>query len=461
MADIGGKSYQEWMNEIQRQGDTTKGGSVEAEQAARAAYASAANAMTPQSSNQSGFGALNFNGGVIQTPAPYNNPSDPFTTGAQSQPQPQGQINGNTKPYQVPGGAQQITGTTKPYAYNPAQDQGGGAGALASAMGGAGTINGTTGPYADNPNGQPGEVINVSPYPTTLPAAGTPGATGIINGAITPWNVTQDQTVAGNISSLTDPNSPPMQQARTRAIQQMASRGLINSSMATSAADSAMYDVANTIAQSDAATKAKAAGYNVDQLNQQVTLDKQLANQMGQAQLSADTSRYSTDSSREASRYSTDVQARTSALNNESQRMISQMNNDQQVTLQRMQQDNQTLLNTNQQAAAAFNNSMQYIDVINRDSNLDSAGKTRAIAQIYYNLQTQLRTLSQVSKVDVTRSLSLANAPGFDKDGNYVGFDESGNTIGAPPPAKPAGAAPAPEPNRPIRPINGEFEGGN
>jgi len=61
MADIGGKSYQEWMNEIQRQGDTTKGGSVEAEQAARAAYASAANAMTPQSSNQSGFGAVNFN----------------------------------------------------------------------------------------------------------------------------------------------------------------------------------------------------------------------------------------------------------------------------------------------------------------------------------------------------------------------------------------------------------------
>jgi len=111
--------------------------------------------------------------------------------------------------------------------------------------------------------------------------------------------------------------------------------------------------------------------------------------------------------------------------------------------------------------AANESNTMQYIDVINRDSNLDSAGKTRAIAQIYYNLQTQLRTLSQVSKVDVTRSLSLANAPGFDKDGNYVGFDESGNTIGAPPPAKPAGSTPTPEPNRPIRPIGTEFEGGN
>ncbi len=72
--------------------------------------------------------------------------------------------------------------------------------------------------------------------------------------------MTSDQTVAGNIESLLSKDSPLMQQARTRAAQQMASRGLINSSLAASAADSAMYDVANTIAQSDAATKAKAAG---------------------------------------------------------------------------------------------------------------------------------------------------------------------------------------------------------
>ncbi len=262
--------------------------------------------------------------------------------------------------------------------------------------------------------------------PLQVPTPGQLGAqagagNGIIGSAITPWNITADQTVAGNIEGILSGDSPLLQQARTRAMQQMGSRGLINSSLAASAADSAMYDVANTIAQADAATKAKAVGYNADQLNQQVTLDKQLANQMSQAQLSADTSRYSTD-----------TQARTAALNNESQRMLAQMNDQQQVTLQRMQQDNQTLLNTNQQAAAAFNNSMQYIDVINRDPNLDGPAKTRAIAQIYYNLQTQLRTLSQVSSVDVTGSLSLSNAPGFDENGNFVGFDENGNTIGRP-----------------------------
>ncbi len=259
---------------------------------------------------------------------------------------------------------------------------------------------------------------------------------GIINSAITPWNVNSNQTVAGNIEQLLQTDSPLMQQARTRALQNMASRGIINSSLAVSAADASMYDAANAIAQADAATKAKAAGYNVDQLNQQVTLDKQLANQMTQAQLSAETSRYGTD-----------VQARTAALNNESQRLIAQMGNDQQITLQRMQQENQRLLNTNQQAAAAFNNSMQYIDVINRDPNLDGPAKTRAVAQIYYNLQTQLRTLSQVSGVDVTGSLSLAGAPGFDDKGNYVGFDANGNTVGRAPAAGTPAPPPAPAPS--------------
>lgn len=271
-----------------------------------------------------------------------------------------------------------------------------------------------TGTYNTKPQSLVGSG-SIGGQPGSSGGAATSG--GVINSAITPWNVSKDQTVAGNIESLIANDGPLMQQARTRAAQQMSARGLINSSLAASAADSAMYDVANTIAQSDAATRAKAAGYNVDQLNQQVTLDKQLANQMAQAQLSSDTSRYSTD-----------VNANTQRLNNESAQLIARLNNDQQLTLQKMQNENQRLLQTNQQAAQAYNNSMQYIDVINRDPNLDSAAKTRAQAQIYYNLDTQLRTLSRVSGLDVSSNLSLANAPGFDDKGNYVGFDEQGNT---------------------------------
>lgn len=308
-------------------------------------------------------------GRTAQAATPWNDPVQPVWGGSSGGTAPVGGVTtGNNKPMQVP-------------------SQSGGGGTPTGATNGGATFGGSS------------------------------GSGGIINSAITPWSVTKDQTVAGNVESILANDSPLMQQARTRALQQMAGRGLINSSLAESAAQSSMIDAANAMAQADAATKAKAAGYNVDQLNQQVTLDKQLANQMNQAQLSAETSRYATD-----------VNANTQKLNNESAQLIARLNNEQQVTLQKLQNENQRLLQTNQQAAQAYNNSMQYIDVINRDPNLDSAAKTRAQAQIYYNLDTQLKTLSRVSGLDVSSNLSLANAPGFDDKGNYVGFDENGKT---------------------------------
>lgn len=321
-------------------------------------------------------------------------------------------------------------GNLKPQQVSPS------GGLISSAMGnvasGMKPINGQTGWSVPGTGAASGGASFGPGYPgsgTGTSSGGASGSSGSssfvptytnVAGSVTPWNVTAPQTVAGQIQQLTAQDSPLMQQARTRAAQQMNARGLINSSLAASAADSAMYDVANTIAQADAATQAKAAGYNVDQLNQQLTLDKQLANQMNQAQLSADTSRYATD-----------VNAATQKLNNESAQLIARLNNDQQLTLQKMQNENQRLLQTNQQAAQAYNNSMQYIDVINRDPNLDANAKTRAQAQIYYNLDTQLRTLSRVSGLDVSSNLSLANAPGFDANGNYVGFDDKGNTKGS------------------------------
>lgn len=85
----------------------------------------------------------------------------------------------------------------------------------------------------------------------------------------TDWNVDpKTQTVAGQLSSVIASNSPLMQQARTRATQSMNGRGLVNSSMATGAADSAMYDAAMPIAQADASTYANAGKYNADTANQ-------------------------------------------------------------------------------------------------------------------------------------------------------------------------------------------------
>ena len=68
------------------------------------------------------------------------------------------------------------------------------------------------------------------------------------------WNVNSDQTVAGQVNGLISQNSPLLQQTQTKALEQANQRGLLNSSMAVGAAQSALYSAALPIAQADAAT---------------------------------------------------------------------------------------------------------------------------------------------------------------------------------------------------------------
>lgn len=98
----------------------------------------------------------------------------------------------------------------------------------------------------------------------------------------TKWTTTPEQTVAGQITNLTDPNSGLIQQARTRADQNMNARGLRNSSIAATAADSAAYDAAMPIAQADAAQASKVAGYNTQTQNEANQFNATAQNQAGQ-----------------------------------------------------------------------------------------------------------------------------------------------------------------------------------
>lgn len=118
---------------------------------------------------------------------------------------------------------------------------------------------------------------------TTAPAASMPTQTmqGTPPGTITPasnggaaqiasspnWNNTADQTVNGQVQGIIAQNSPLIQQARTSALQGMNSRGLLNSSMAQTAGDSAAYSAAMPIAQADAAQASRVAGTNVANTN--------------------------------------------------------------------------------------------------------------------------------------------------------------------------------------------------
>lgn len=81
------------------------------------------------------------------------------------------------------------------------------------------------------------------------------------------WNVEKPQTVAGQVEDITASGSPLMRRAEARASAAMNRRGLLNSSMALQAGQSALYDAALPIAQSDAATNANAANFNANATN--------------------------------------------------------------------------------------------------------------------------------------------------------------------------------------------------
>lgn len=115
-------------------------------------------------------------------------------------------------------------------------------------------------PGAPTPSGQP------MTRPFTPDGAGsTTNASG--TSGFRQWDVTAPQTVQQQAAGIIAADSPLMQQARGRAMQQMNERGLINSSLGVQAAQDAVMERALQIAAPDAATNAQAAQFNANQGN--------------------------------------------------------------------------------------------------------------------------------------------------------------------------------------------------
>ena len=207
--------------------------------------------------------------------------------------------------------------------------------------------------------------------------------------APTQWNVTAPQTVQGQIKDIINPNSPIMQQARTGALEQMNSRGLANSSMAITAGDDAAYRAAIPIATADASTYAKSASYNADAQNQVNLANAQYANQAGQSNLSANT------------------QTSIAKMNDDTQKQLSTLDVATRTNLQTLQNENQVLLNTNSQASSLFSNATSALNNIQMSTTMDAATKQAASAQVWSNLQTQIKVLSATSKLNLSSILGV------------------------------------------------------
>lgn len=139
-------------------------------------------------------------------------------------------------------------------------------------------------PLPTAPTAAPGSVTTPAVAATdTTPAVPQTTTPGFNLAAMKPVDPAK-ATVSGQLDSLISSDSPIMQQARSRALQTMNSRGMMNSSLATGAADSAVYDTALKVAQPDASTYAtfdnNANQYNYDmgKLSAQTTAARDVAN---------------------------------------------------------------------------------------------------------------------------------------------------------------------------------------
>ena len=113
-------------------------------------------------------------------------------------------------------------------------------------------------------NSQTGWVKDAKRIPDPKPSTGI--NLSQLQGPIN-WSVTPDQTVQKQLEQIIAADSPLMQQARTQALQQANARGLLNSSMAVTAGQSAVLEAATPIAQQDASTYARAGEFNANSAN--------------------------------------------------------------------------------------------------------------------------------------------------------------------------------------------------
>jgi len=91
---------------------------------------------------------------------------------------------------------------------------------------------------------------------------------GTADPTMTPWDVTEEQTVAGQLDKLYDRDSPFFENARQKAIRSHLAGGGQNSAMAAGFGELAAMDTAFKVAFEDARTYARSAEFNAAMANQ-------------------------------------------------------------------------------------------------------------------------------------------------------------------------------------------------
>ncbi len=206
-------------------------------------------------------------------------------------------------------------------------------------------------------------------------------------------------TVAGQVDSILAKDSPLMQRARALALQNMAKRGLVNSSMAQGAGVAAMTDQATQIGGADAQIYSQRAIANMDAANQAsqfntgennatYRLGLDIASKYG---LQKDQQGYNT-TEREASQLYNTAEREGQQGYNTSERNAQQGYNAWQADINRDTNDRLTAANQQFQANQAQLDRDQQIAVAKLQESLNSGSVPKTFAA-----NTALNTMNQIN----------------------------------------------------------------
>lgn len=245
--------------------------------------------------------------------------------------------------------------------------------------------------------------------PATQPAANTspvtansaPVAATASDATPTPFTVSPNQTVLSQIKNVVADDSPLLQQARTRAQQTANQRGLLNSSIAISAADAAVYDAALPIAQADAAAYDRAATNTAQAANQAALTNAQLRTGISQANATAANQQI-------LQRIQSDTTLTAQDRQSMTQKYIADLDRATQEKIAGVQASTQLSIADKQMQTAALQRETQIqvanINAASSLANIDADGKYRTqIAGIQASYNTLIQT--QASAGDLYKSM--------------------------------------------------------
>ena len=225
------------------------------------------------------------------------------------------------------------------------------------------------------------------------------------------WDITPDQTVAGQVKGLIAQGSPLYEQLESRALQKKNERGLINSSMAVGAGQSALYDYALPIAQADASTYNKAAGYNADTANKFTAQNIDATNQ---------SSSFTADATNKANAFNADASNRQlatdqAAINQAAgfgadatnRAILANLDANTRTQLADIEANYKNQLQASNSSAELQKQTFTNITNISSSNQMDQASKDAAVANQIRLLKTGLGVIGGISNLDLAPLLTF------------------------------------------------------